>query len=88
MRLILLFAFVFIVILQITCNGNQCGRQSNLIDCAEIPGQATFIHVSRRGSDVCPTLYSHLVLGNVDWSSDVPTGDYRHSGHADRSSNR
>ncbi len=45
MRLILLFTFVFIVILQITCNSNQCGRQSELIDCAEIKGTATFIHV-------------------------------------------
>jgi hypothetical protein len=45
MRLLLLLAFVFIVILQITCNSNQCGKQSELIDCAGIQGQATFIHV-------------------------------------------
>jgi hypothetical protein len=47
MRLLLLFTFVFIIILQITCNSNQCGRQSELIDCAEIQGTATFIHVDR-----------------------------------------
>jgi hypothetical protein len=45
MRLLLLFTFVFIIILQITCNSNQCGRQSEFIDCAEIQGTATFIHV-------------------------------------------
>jgi len=45
MRLLLLLTFVFIVILQITCNSNLCGRQSELIDCAEIKGTATFIHV-------------------------------------------
>ncbi|CAF3828143.1 unnamed protein product [Rotaria magnacalcarata] len=44
MRLILLFTFVFIIILQITCNSNECGIQSKLIGCAEIPEQATFIH--------------------------------------------
>ncbi|CAF1242481.1 unnamed protein product [Adineta ricciae] len=44
MRLLLLFTFVFIVILQITCNSHQCGRQSELISCAEIQGKATFIH--------------------------------------------
>ncbi|CAF0826530.1 unnamed protein product [Adineta steineri] len=44
MRLVLLFSFVFIIILQITCNSNQCGRQSELIECAEIKGKATFIH--------------------------------------------
>ncbi|CAF2615030.1 unnamed protein product [Rotaria sp. Silwood2] len=44
MRLLLLFTFVFIVILQITCNSNQCGRQSKIINCVEIPGEATFIH--------------------------------------------
>ena len=47
MRLFLLFTFVFIIILQISCNSNQCGRQSELIDCAEIKGRATFIHVNR-----------------------------------------
>jgi hypothetical protein len=71
MRLILLFAFIFIVILQITCNGNECGRQSNLIDCAEIPGQATFIHVSGEGSVSARNFVVDLVLGNIDWSSDV-----------------
>lgn len=45
MRLLLLLAFVFIIILQITCNSNPCGRQSELIDCAAIDGTATFIHV-------------------------------------------
>ncbi|UJR31263.1 hypothetical protein I4U23_018763 [Adineta vaga] len=44
MRLLLLFTFVFIVILQITCNSNHCGRQSELISCVEIKGRATFIH--------------------------------------------
>ncbi|CAF3576152.1 unnamed protein product [Rotaria sp. Silwood1] len=44
MRLLLLFTFVFIIILQITCNSNQCGRQSEIISCADIKGQATFIH--------------------------------------------
>lgn len=87
MRLILLFAFIFIVILQITCNGNACGRQSNLIDCAEIQGQATFIHVSREGIISAPHSNVNLVLGNIDWSSDVSIGDYRHRGHADRSFN-
>ncbi|CAF1163517.1 unnamed protein product [Rotaria sordida] len=44
MRLLLLFTFVFIIILQITCNSNQCGRQSELLGCANIKGEATFIH--------------------------------------------
>ena len=87
MRLILLFAFIFIVILQITCNGNECGRQSNLIDCAEIQGQATFIHVRRGETISARHSIVHLVLGNIDWPSDVSTGDYRHRGHADRSFN-
>ncbi|CAF3691680.1 unnamed protein product [Rotaria socialis] len=44
MRLVLLFTFVFIIILQITCNTNECGMQSELVGCDEIKGQETFIH--------------------------------------------
>jgi hypothetical protein len=79
MRLLLLFTFVFIVILQITCNSNQCGRQSELIDCAGIQGQATFIHV-----DIYRILFTscvsrfHLVLGNFNWSSYLSIGSYRY----------
>ncbi len=58
MRLILLLTFVFIVILQITCNSNQCGRQSELIDCGGIKGTATFIHVDQRG--IC--FFFHLII--------------------------
>lgn len=38
MRLLLLFAYIFIVILQLTCNSSRCSQQSELIDCAQIKG--------------------------------------------------
>ena len=74
MRLFLLLAFMFIVVLQITCNSNQCGRQSELIDCAGIEGQATFIHVKTKPLNSIDLIFRSVVLGNFDWSSDLSTG--------------
>lgn len=74
MRLLLLFTFVFVIILQITCNNNECGRQSALISCTDIDGQATFIHVSKNRNFDQNRIFSvcfYLVLGNVNRSSDV-----------------
>lgn len=75
MRLLLLFAFVFIVIIQITCNSNQCGKQAEIIGCADIKGQATFIHVDKEEfiTNLMMLFYLYLVLGNFIWSSNVPT---------------
>jgi len=45
MRLLLLFAYIFIVILKLTCNSSRCSQQSELIDCADIKDDETLTDV-------------------------------------------
>ena len=78
MRLFLLFIFVFIVILQIACNSNECGKQFEIIGCGTIKGGVTFIHVAKFMKNLIYIyIYTYfsldLVLGNPAWANDVST---------------